>query len=245
MGGTADSQSRINAYWDVRGTTYDTQPGHELATPKERAAWLTALRELLPPAPVDVLDVGTGTGFLALLLAELGHRVTGIDLAEGMLAVAREKAAPLAHPPRFQIGDAIAPSFPPGSFDVVINRHLLWTLTDLAGASANWHRLLRPGGRLIAIDALWWSEARPDPADRADTEYSWQARFAASYGPEVRARLPLMSATTFDPALESARVAGFCDLRVDNLAEVERIERAANPQRVAASRYVIVGRRAS
>jgi 2-polyprenyl-3-methyl-5-hydroxy-6-metoxy-1,4-benzoquinol methylase len=40
--------------------------------------------EYVARSPMDILDVGTGTGFLALLLAELGHRVVAIDLADAM-----------------------------------------------------------------------------------------------------------------------------------------------------------------
>ena len=44
----------------------------------------------------DVLDAGTGTGFVAMIAAALGHRVTAIDLAEPMLAIARAEAEGLA-----------------------------------------------------------------------------------------------------------------------------------------------------
>jgi len=239
MRDTHEHQRRINDYWDLRGTSYDSQPGHELATPEERAAWLTALRELLPPAPVDILDVGTGTGFLALLLAELGQRVTGIDLSEGMLATAREKVATVAHPPTFAIGDAIAPPLAAGSVDVVISRHLLWTLTDLPRAFANWRRLLRPSGRVIAIDALWWSDA--PLADASADDDTWRSQFPRYYSADLRDKLPLMSTQTLDPALAAARTV-FDDVQVSHLMEVERAEREANPQRMASPRYVITAR---
>ncbi|MGH8932096.1 MAG: class I SAM-dependent methyltransferase [Egibacteraceae bacterium] len=61
-------------------------------------AWADVCSGALPTPPADVLDVGTGTGQVALLLADLGHRVTGIDLAEGMLALARAKSASMANP---------------------------------------------------------------------------------------------------------------------------------------------------
>jgi protein-L-isoaspartate O-methyltransferase len=60
---------------------------------------MDALRPLLPPPPADILDVGTGTGFLALLLAELGHRVSGIDLSEGMLVRVRRSLRCIGQPP--------------------------------------------------------------------------------------------------------------------------------------------------
>jgi SAM-dependent methyltransferase len=83
--GAGAAQEHINAYWDVRSRSYDGDPGHGILDEEERRAWLAAL--------ADVLDAGTGTGFLAFLLADLGHRVTGIDLSEDMLSAALARAA--------------------------------------------------------------------------------------------------------------------------------------------------------
>ena len=88
-----DVQSKINALWDTASSEYDQQPGHGFSTQEEEQAWKRALASLLPHAPCDVLDVGTGTGVIAAAVADLGHRVTGIDLADGMLAKARLKAS--------------------------------------------------------------------------------------------------------------------------------------------------------
>jgi hypothetical protein len=59
--------------------------------PPARSIRTAAPAGSVPPATADVLDVGTGTGFLALLPVELGHRVTGSDLSQDMVAVARAK----------------------------------------------------------------------------------------------------------------------------------------------------------
>lgn len=240
-----DPQRNITAYWDRRGSSYDAQPGHGLRTQTERDAWHNALRALLPPAPADVVDVGCGTGFLSLLLAELGHRVAGFDLAEGMLAEARTKASGLATPPRFEIGDAVDPPVPPSSVDVLASRHVLWTLRDLGGAAARWRQALRPGGRVVAIDGLWWADRSVEAMAQPDPE-SWQARMMAYYTDEVKQHLPLMSAGTLDPVLDVFRAAGFGDVQVSNLAEVERVEREHNPDQERFSpRYVVTAIRPS
>src|SRR4029079_18630578 len=88
----ARARASVIAFWDLRSPTYDDSPGHATHSAAEHTAWLAALEALLPPAPADVLDVGAWTGFLALLLAELGHRVVGVDLAPGMLAAPPEEA---------------------------------------------------------------------------------------------------------------------------------------------------------
>src|SRR3954451_20331177 len=82
----------IQRWWDDDASVYDESAGHAISDPVEAAAWRRALEATLPDPVARVLDVGTGTGALALLIAELGHAVTGLDLSEGMLERARAKA---------------------------------------------------------------------------------------------------------------------------------------------------------
>ena len=67
-----------------RPTTRITRTSSHLMLPST-TAWVEAVSALLPSEASDVLDVGTGHGFLAFIVASLGHRVTGIDPREGML----------------------------------------------------------------------------------------------------------------------------------------------------------------
>src|ERR1700738_3570318 len=83
----------VRRHWSVRAATFDDAPNHGLHTPAQASAWQVHLRRWAGPHPVDVLDIGCGTGFLALQLASLGHRVHGIDASAEMLAFARAKAA--------------------------------------------------------------------------------------------------------------------------------------------------------
>lgn len=242
---TTNVQERINAYWDGRGDSYDHTPGHGLRDAEEHTLWLAALRELLPPAPADALDVGTGTGFLALLLSELGYRSTGIDLAEGMLAVARAKSAGLALPPVWQIGDAADPPFEPESFDLLLNRHVLWTLIDPAQALANWQRLLRPGGSLVIIDGLWWADGRRPVPDTVEEAEPWQYAWYEHYNDQVQSALPLMYAQNLEPALQLVGTVGFTEIRVDRLDAIEEFERSriADTTEQHFPRFVISARR--
>ena len=244
------AQEQINAYWNQRSPVYDAEPGHGIQNAAEHRAWLRALSDLLPPAPSDVLDVGTGTGFLALLLAELGHRVRGVDLSEGMLSLAREKAARLAaadagtRAPLFAVGDAVAPPGDPASLDAVVSRHVLWTLTDLEAAFRKWHRLLRPGGRVVAIDGLWKLSRRERQNQAAARAEPWRALWAKHYSAAVQSTLPLFDAETHDPAIAAATAAGFDQVRVSALEDVERAERAINPDGgTSQPRYVLTARK--
>jgi ubiquinone/menaquinone biosynthesis C-methylase UbiE len=90
-----------------------------------------------------------------VLLAEDGHEVHGVDLAEAMLAAARAKASAAGVPATFAQGDAAHPPLAPRGFDVVLSRHVLWALPDPSAALARWVALLRPGGRMLLVEGFW------------------------------------------------------------------------------------------
>lgn len=73
----------------------------------------------------SVLDVGTGTGRAAFLMADCGAHVTGVDASEEMLAVARERARERTDQVEFAVGDAHALSFPDQSFDTAVSLRVL------------------------------------------------------------------------------------------------------------------------
>ncbi|HEX3598631.1 MAG TPA: methyltransferase domain-containing protein [Lacipirellulaceae bacterium] len=115
-------------------------------------AWRNALGTALgSTGPLKVLDVGTGPAFFACLYAQMGHRATGLDFSERMLAVARSRAAELHVEVEFVFGDAEAPPFDAATFDAVSSRHVLFNLPRPGVAVRDWVRLLKPGGQLVLI----------------------------------------------------------------------------------------------
>jgi ubiquinone/menaquinone biosynthesis C-methylase UbiE len=78
--------------------------------------------------------------------------VSGVDVAPRMVAAARAKAASAGVTAEFVVGDAAAPPWAPGSFDVVLTRHVLWAMPDPDEALRHWIGLLRPGGLLLLIE---------------------------------------------------------------------------------------------
>lgn len=121
-----------------------------LSTPlAQRMAALAGLR-----AGEAVLDVGSGTGVAALAAGRAvgpTGSVIGLDLSEGMLAVARAnaKAEGLDGHVRFVQGDAEQPDLPDARFDVVLSLFALLHLPDPDKALAEMRRMLKPGGRLV------------------------------------------------------------------------------------------------
>jgi SAM-dependent methyltransferase len=141
--------------WDESAPRFDEEPDHGLLDPLVRAAWRGLLGAALPPPPAVVADLGCGTGSLAVLLAEDGYVVRGLDSSAPMLAVAKAKAETAEVSVDWVLGDASSPQLDDGSVDVVLCRHVLWALPDPGTAVARWTRLLRPGGRLVLVEG-WW-----------------------------------------------------------------------------------------
>lgn len=216
---TGALQPHITAYWDARAEAYDANQRHQIEPGAVREAWRRVWQAALPPPPCDVLDVGTGTGQVALLAAELGHRVWGIDLSEGMLARARAKGARLPRPPRFSRGDAAAHEVPSGSCDAITARYVLWTLPAPAAALAHWRRVLRPGGRLAIVDSTWFPGG-------LEAGGSLPAAFRAHYGSGVLERLPLATAASISATVEAVHTAGYRQVAVHALEEIAALERA-------------------
>ncbi len=144
------------SYWDSQAATFDTAPDHGLTAPETRQAWADLLLPLIPAAAV-VADIACGTGTLTELLARAGRTVHAFDYSPKMIAAARAKSANL--PATFTIADATTPPYRRKTFDIVLARHILWTLPDPRTAIANWTALLKPTGTLILIEGHWHTGA--------------------------------------------------------------------------------------
>lgn len=151
---------RVKDYWTQRSHDFGTVRKNELENEMGQR-WLREIERFLPEGgSLDILDVGTGTGFFAILLAEKGHRVEGIDLTPAMLEEARTLAKQRNLDITFREMDAQNLAYPDGTFDVVISRNLTWTLPDPERAYASWFRVLKPGGVLLNFDAEYAAHVR-------------------------------------------------------------------------------------
>jgi SAM-dependent methyltransferase len=146
--------SQDREVWDAEAEVFDNEPDHGLHDPLVRDAWRSLLLGLVPPIPSRIADLGCGTGTLSLLLAEEGHSVHGVDLSPEMVrrAVAKAGSFPGSD---FVVGDAADPPLDPGSYAVVLSRHVLWAMPDPAAALARWADLLAPDGRLVLVEGHW------------------------------------------------------------------------------------------
>lgn len=146
---TAEFKLKDAHSYDEVSETFERLSAH-YTTPL--ADWLIALAGLSPAE--RVLDVGTGAGMPALAAAHVvGPRggVLGIDLSEGLLTRARERARSRAVSEwtEFRSMDAEALDVPEGSFDVCLSLYALLHFPDPLAALRQMFRAVRPGGRLV------------------------------------------------------------------------------------------------
>ncbi|HET9720055.1 MAG TPA: class I SAM-dependent methyltransferase [Solirubrobacteraceae bacterium] len=153
---TADEIRDVNTrYHDVAASTYDAKWGIDFGEVGQ-AQVLGKLRKLLG-RELDggydrALEIGAGTGYFSLNLMQAGvlREVTCTDISPGMVSRLAENARRLGLPAvRTARADAESLPFPDASFDLVLGHAVLHHLPDLERAFAEFHRVLRPGGRIV------------------------------------------------------------------------------------------------
>jgi ubiquinone/menaquinone biosynthesis C-methylase UbiE len=160
-------------YWTERVPGYSEVNKLELAT-AQRRNWKRCLQDEIEKTfshhvteDLRVLDIGTGPGFFAIILCELGYDVTAVDLTSAMLEEARNNAGLLAGNIVFSVMDAEALTYGDNSFDVVVSRNLTWNLPHPEKAYAEWVRVLKSGGLLLNFDANWYTYLYEETAKAA------------------------------------------------------------------------------
>lgn len=213
-----DLRDEIRDYWSDRAATFDLDPGHRIGSGAERTAWMALFRRHLGEARGRrLLDLASGTGEIALLCHDLGYRVTGLDWAEPMLDRARVKAKTAGAGVTFLQADAERTMLPAGSQDVIVTRHLVWTLVDPAAAFAEWFRVIAPGGRLLVVDGDFVTRGWVGSivshllgmAGRA-VEGGMAQRHA-----DILAQVHFSSGARAEKVAELLRAAGFVEVKID------------------------------
>ena len=246
-------------YWTNRASGYSTVNQEELAS-DQKTVWRGMISGRIAarfpdrcPEEIRVLDVGTGPGFFAIILAELGYQVTAVDYTASMLEEARHNAGALAKHIHFQQMNAEKLAFQTASFDVLVTRNVTWNLHDPEKAYAQWMRVLKPGGVLLNFDANWYrylydEEMRKGyEADRAATEAN-QVRDEyintdIDAMEEIAKNVPLSRKLRPEWDREVLQNIGFSDIEIDTdiwqqlWTEDEKVNFASTPMfRIAAIR---------
>lgn len=183
---------------------YDQTRGYP---PEIAAAIGDALARLVHAGPATrFLEIGVGTGRIALPVAQLGYEYTGVDISQAMLDRLREKAAPMrtaeGRPLRLSVQQADMQQLPfvDHSFDVVIAAHVFHLVADACAAATEAMRVLRPGGALL----MCGDHGVAPGADSVDAQ--WRAIVREQYGSLPNSRDATAQVAAYlleqDPALQ-------------------------------------------
>jgi ubiquinone/menaquinone biosynthesis C-methylase UbiE len=141
-----DETDRVRAIQDKQAAGYDRSMGFF-----DRLLFAGAREWACAQLDGEVLEIAIGTGRNMGFYPD-GIRVTGVELSTEMLALARARANELGVNVDLRLGDAQRLEFADGSFDTVLITFALCTIPDDRAAAAEALRVLRPGGRLVAVE---------------------------------------------------------------------------------------------
>lgn len=236
---TFDNKSvkdHIESKWDASSQSYDSHHGHGIKSSMETKVWKELFMAHLPKGKLKILDVGCGTGELSILLSQMGHDVTGIDLSESMMEKGRIKARSKCLDVIFMKGDAEAPAFDDGSFDVVLNRHLLWTLPNPQKALDSWINVLKDNGKALVIDGVWDDRSLDTRTRRFVSNFvtmllERKNPWEHYYSEEIKSHLPNVGGTPSERAYGYLDSAGFEKIKCVDLRHIRDIQKKHMPLR--------------
>lgn len=213
--------------WNKRAISYSNRIDGLMNEPENSSIWRQSLQSVLgEQAELEVLDIGTGTGFLAIPIAELGHRVTGLDFSEEMVRLAAEKAVAKGLDARFVIGRAEKLPFADRVFDAIVSRNLLQYITNRQIVFEEWLRVLKPGGSITLWDGDWIARNLAPYALKQTS----QKRVPSRHGMikrqgTVRVRSMKAQSSLFDEVAADLSAAGFSDIRSIEQQDQARLAR--------------------
>ncbi|WP_027398442.1 class I SAM-dependent methyltransferase [Anaerovorax odorimutans] len=149
------AEEKLKKNWTEGASNYTNIVKRELEGPLKQA-WLDIIQKnVSQKSGMQVLDVGTGPGFFAIIMELSGNNVTAIDCTEAMIEEAKRNTAEVGVSPKFYVMDSHKLDFKDESFDLIISRNVAWTLIDAKKAYTEWKRVLKKNGKILIFDANW------------------------------------------------------------------------------------------
>ncbi|MFQ5797165.1 MAG: class I SAM-dependent methyltransferase [Bacteroidota bacterium] len=149
--------ARVASHWDNLRQTY-----------LDESVIINALEQAMPSSEMTVVDLGTGTGFVAAALAQHARRVIGIDASAEMLKVARVNLQKKkVENVELMVGTAENLAIGNGSIEIVFGNMVLHHIPEPTASFAEIHRVLKKGGKVMLTDLdkhsyEWFRDAMAD-----------------------------------------------------------------------------------
>lgn len=154
-GDSRGKKEQVAAMFDAIAPAYDFM-NRAMSFGMDRLWLLALLKSVRAHRPADIVDLATGTGDVAFAMADAlpDARVRGLDISEGMLAKARQRAAAGTYAGRLTFGcaDGLATGLPDACADVVTVAYGVRNFADIEAGYREMHRIMRPGGLLAVLE---------------------------------------------------------------------------------------------
>jgi ubiquinone/menaquinone biosynthesis C-methylase UbiE len=187
------------------------------------------IRERVPPGS-RVLEIAPGPGYAAIEIARAGrYEVTGLDISESFVRIARDNAAAAGVAVEFRHGNASAMPFPDASFDFIVCSAAFKNFSDPVGALDETHRVLAPAGRASIYDLR--KDATPE--DIAHEVGGMHLSAFNAWLTRQTFRFVLLKRAYTERDLESMAARsrfGSCEIRPDGIGFELRLARADRPR---------------
>ncbi len=159
----------VNEYWDAISGCVSARTVNMLKDGKA-SEYVGSISSGLKDG-ARILDVGTGSGLVALALASKGFDAVGIDRSSAMIDMSRLTAEEMGIKAEFVNADAESMPFDDCSFDAVVIRNVIWNSFRPESILAEAKRVLKDGGLMIITDGNWqgdvtsWEDVHEDRSD--------------------------------------------------------------------------------
>ena len=181
--GTGDRQfteAEINARWTRSAEQWDADYNDDGDITRRYFSDEPMLELLGDVDGKSVLDVGSGNGYLCRKLARAGATITGVELADGFVKIARQRESAERLGITYYQASASSMSFlPDASFDAAVSNYVLMDIQEYEQALAEVFRILKPGGPFVVVISHpafacghgWWKPAPDSP--RIEDRGAW------------------------------------------------------------------------
>ncbi len=224
-------QARATARWRIKGPEMEGVVARWYA--KVRRSWnqieeyrkqAANLTEGLP-AGANVLEVAPGPGYLAVEIARLGFRVTGLDISHTFVQIGNENAREAGVSIDFRQGDAAVMPFADGSFDLIVCQAAFKNFVHPASALDEMYRVLRSGGTAVIQDMSSEASHEDIHLEVQKMHLGWWSTFS------TKATLEMLRRRAYSPArfkrLADESPFRNCEIRTEGIGLEVRLKKVA------------------